>query len=278
MPTADRARLPGNPGGREVYWKGMSLQRLCSSFRPRLGPAIMILLLSLGAAACASAPRFQGMTSVDLHELGQREFDRGKYDDAIQALDRLLFVFPDYPQAAEVRFLLARAYYEDKQYLLASDEFMRVLDRHITSAVAPESALWVCRSYVALSPIIPRDQTHTRQAAQVCRDVEREYAAWPVAEEAGKLADEMRAKLAEAEFVVGQHYFRRRMYDSAILYWDMLVDEFWDTAWAPDALLGISRAYSRIGYEDDAEQYCARLMTSYPDSRAAREARENSDC
>jgi outer membrane protein assembly factor BamD (BamD/ComL family) len=92
-----------------------------------------------------------------------------------------------------------------------------------------------------------------------------------VAAEAQELADHMRAKLAEKEYDTGQHYYRRGGYDSAIFYWDVLVEEFWDTPWAPWALLGISRAYDRIGYDDDADEYRMRLLNSYPDSEAARE-------
>lgn len=211
------------------------------------------------------------MTPEQLHELGQSEFDRGDYGDAIEALDRLIFVYPDYGRVAEARFLLARAYERDRQHLVAVDEFARFLDRHPGHPLAADAALGMCRSQVALSPIAERDQTHTRQAAAICRNVARDWAGHAVAGDAESLANEMRGRLAEKEYNSGQFYFRRGGYDSAIMYWDMLVEEFWDTEWAPRALLGISRAYERIGYEDDAEEYCLRLLNSYPDSDAARE-------
>lgn len=256
----------------------MFFDRTISPYRRRVLPVLTAAALILGAASCASAGRYQGLSAEQVHELGQRDFDRRKFGDAIEALDRLLLVYPEYSRAAETRFLLARAYFEDRKFLLAGDEFLRFLERHAGHFLAAEAALGVCRSYVALSPIPQRDQTYTRQASRLCSDVAREYGQHAVAEEAATLAREMRARLAEADYLVGDHYFRRGAWDSAIFYWDMLADEYWDTEWAPRALLGICRSYQKIGYDDDAEDYRLRLQNTYPGSDAAREVNNASGC
>ena len=230
--------------------------------------------LVTGASACASGNRFQNMPAPDLHALAQQEFDRRDLDDAIETLDRLLLVYPDYPQIAEARFLLARAYHEDQQFLLSADEYLRFLERHAGHTLAPEAALGVCRSYVSLSPIPPRDQTYTRQAYNVCRDVAREYASAAVAGEAATVAQEMRSKLAEKEYDSGRHYYDRGGYDSAIILWEMMLTEYADTPWAPRALAGIQCAWLEIGYDDDAEDARLRLQNLYPDSDEARQARD----
>jgi outer membrane protein assembly factor BamD len=215
------------------------------------------------------------MTAEAMHAFAQRQFDEGDFSDAVEAADRLLLVFPDYAQAAEARFLLARAYYEDERYLLASDEFQRFLQRHAGHLLAPEAAIGVCRSTSALSPIPQRDQTYTRQAETVCRDVALQYRGQPVASEADSIASQMRSKLAEKEYLNGAHYFRRGGYDSAIIYWSQLVEMYGDTPWAARALLGLACAHERIGYDSDAEEYRLQLQNGYPDSDAAREARSN---
>jgi outer membrane protein assembly factor BamD len=235
-------------------------------------PALAAVLLV--GAGCSARSRFQGMQAVELHALAQQEFDRGDHDDAIETLDRIVLVYPDYPQIAEVRFLLARAYQEDQQYLLASDEYLRFLERHGGHPLAGEAAAGVCRSYVALSPIPARDQTYTRQAYNVCRDVAREYATHAVAEEASALAQEMRSKLAEKEYASGRHYYDRDAFDSAIIVWEALLIEYPDTPWGARALAGIYCSWLEIGYEDDAEDARLRLQNLYPDSDEARQARD----
>jgi outer membrane protein assembly factor BamD len=251
----------------------MHLERPNALFRwaPR---ALAAAILSLGAAACASANPYAGMTPEQLHVLAQQEFDRGEFDDAILALDRLLLVYPDYARVAEARYLMARSYYEDEQYLLASDEYLRFLERHAGHLLAAEAAIGVCRSYVALSPIPARDQNYTRQAFNVCRDVAREYTTSEVATEAAQLAQQMRSKLAEKEFETGQHYFSRDAFDSAVLYWQSVLDEYADTDWAPRALKGIYCSKVKVGYEDEAEEARLQLLNAYPESDEARQARD----
>ena len=213
------------------------------------------------------------MQPQQIHALGQQEFDRGDYSDAIESLDRLLLVFPDYPQVADARFLLARAYQEDGQYLLASDEYMRFLERHAGHILAPEAALGVCRSYVALSPIPPRDQTYTRQALGVCRDVSREYGTTAAAPEADSLARQMRSKLAEKEYESGRHYYTRDAYESAVQLWEMMVTDYSDTEWAARALAGIHCSWVKVGDEEYAEDARLRLLNLYPSSPEAEQAR-----
>jgi outer membrane protein assembly factor BamD len=242
---------------------------------PRWAPfALVAAILWLSASACASTNRYAGMSPEQLHVLAQQEFDQGDRDEAILALDRLLLVFPDYARIAEARFLMARSYFEDDQYLLASDEFLRFLERHAGHLLAAEAAIGVCRSYVALSPIPARDQTYTRQAFNVCRDVAREYATAEVAAEAAQLAQQMRSKLGQKQFDTGQHYYDRDQLDSAIMAWQIVLDEYADTEWAPRALRGIFCANTEIGYEDTAEETRLQLLNAYPESDEARQARD----
>jgi outer membrane protein assembly factor BamD len=234
-----------------------------------------IVLAGLSATACASRSRYDGMTAEAMHVYAQTEFDEGDFSNAVEAADRLLLTFPEYQQAADVRFLLGRAYFEDERYLLASDEFQRFLQRHSGHLMAAEAAIGICRSEVALSPIPARDPSPTRRAETACRDVATQYRAHAVYQEADSLARVMREKLAEKEYLVGHQYFRRGAYDSAIWQWTQVVDQFGDTPWAPRALLGMSCASEEIGYDDEATEYRLQLLNAYPDSDPAREARSN---
>ena len=235
--------------------------------------ALAAALLAFGTSACASTPKFQGMGAGELFALGQSEFDEGDYGEAAEALDRLILTFPEFPQVADARLLLARAYFADEQYLIASDEFRRFLERHGGHPRAPEAALGVCQSQAALSPISQRDQLYTLQAVTVCQNVVSDYRGSPQAAEADSVANDMRGKLAKKEYENGDFYFRRGGMDSAIVYWEIVVEEYADTEWAPRALLGIIRAYQEIGYDDLVEEYTLQLLNSYPDSAEAREIR-----
>lgn len=228
-------------------------------------------------AGCGSANPYQGMTADQIYQRAVQEHEEGEHDNAIQALDRLFASFPGFERAEEARMLLAEAHFADGDYILARAEYQRFQDRYPTSPRAAEAALGVCRSLVELSPIPQRDQDYTEQALGVCSNVATDYRGTPQSERADSLAREMRLKLAEKEFLNAEFYFRRELYDSAIQYYEFVLDLYPDTEWAPRALKGIYEANMAIGYDDLAEEARQRLLEEYPESQAARDVRANGD-
>ncbi len=231
---------------------------------------VTLCALMVGSAACGSAQPYQGLTADQVYEIAVREYEEGDYENAIQALDRLFLSFAGFAQTAEARLLLAHAHFAEEDYLSSQAEYTRFLDRHPVHSDAPVAALGICKSLAALSPIPQRDQTFTQDAGSVCRNVVSDYAGTPQATEAAQIANAMRLKLAEKDFLNAEFYFNRELYDSAIKYYEFVVESYGDTEWAPSALLGIYRSNLAIGYDDLAEEARDQLIARYPDSSAAR--------
>lgn len=233
-----------------------------------------LLLPFLATAACASAPRFAGMTADELFAAGEREFEEGDWEEAAEILDHLLLrvADPSFARAAEARYMLAQAYFNNEDYLTAQGEYVRFVDRFPGHEQAPEAALGICRSFAALSPIPERDQTYTEQAVTVCRNVVLDYSGFDdeVAQEAQDIVNRMRSKLGEKVYLNARHYFDREFWDSAIIYFEDIVENYGDTQWAPKAIVGMIEAYGEVGYDEEVEQWRQTLLNSYPDSPEAR--------
>lgn len=227
-----------------------------------------VLLAAL--AGCASGSKYQGLDAAGVYQMALQEYENGDYGDAAETLDRLLLSYPSFEQAAEAYFLMAEAYFQDEQYITSSSEYTRFLDLYPAHPNAPRAALGVCRSYANLSPISQRDQTFTDQALTVCRNVVADYQGRPEAQEAGAIANEMRDKLAKKVYENGSYYLRRQFWDSAVIYFEGVVQNYPETEWAPRALVGIIQAYQEIGYEEEVELARTQLLTRYPDSPEAR--------
>jgi outer membrane protein assembly factor BamD len=260
------ARVPFGVGGLNRVASLGYLQRMFTR-------TSLLVLLGGGRAAltaCASGSKYQGLDAAGVYRLAQEEYESGDYGDAAETLDRLLLVYPTFEQAAEAYFLMAEAYFLDEQYITSSSEYTRFLDLYPAHPNAPSAALGVCRSYAALSPIPQRDQTFTEQALTVCRNVVGDYQGRSEAQEAAGIANEMRDKLARKAFEGGSYYLRRDFFDSAIIYFEDVVEAYPDTEWAPRALAGIIEAYGEIGYDEEVELARNRLLTEYPDSPEAR--------
>lgn len=237
--------------------------------RARLPAAVTMVLL----VGCGGGDPYQGLDADALFRTAQNEYADGDYGNAIDALERLTLSFVDWPRIPEARLLLADAYFNDGEYLTARSEYQRFRDRFVGNPRAAEAAIGECKSLAALAPAPQRDQTYTRDAITICGNVTVDYAGTPQATEARAIRDSLRHTLAEKEFLNANHYFRRKQYDPAILYFQFVVNLYPETEFAPRALLGLYRANLEIGYDDLAEEARARLIREYPDSEAAAEVR-----
>lgn len=236
-----------------------------------------VLCVALGTTACASAPRFSGLTSREIYDRATAYLQQEEWDYAIQGYEALLFSDPTFEEAPQARIHLAEAYFGKEQYLSAAAEYERALSRYPDHEVAPEAALGICRSHVALSPIVQRDQEYTRQALQSCGNVADEFAGTEAARQAAELRDSMVAKLAQKDYERGKYYFDRSLYDSAIVFLQDVLERYPDTPAAPKALLCMYEAYVEIGYSEEAEAARQRLLNEYPESAAADEVRSAGD-
>ena len=257
MPLSGLPQIPRNPTAVFGYLSRMS---------PITRLSVALAALGLTLAGCSSGNPYEGLDDVQLYEIGLNEYEAGEYDNATKALDRLLISFGTSDYLVSARLLLGHAYFGKGDYLTARSEYTRFLDRYASHENAPVAALGVCRSLVALSPQPQRDQSYTLDAMSVCRNVVVDYAGSESAATAAELANDMRMKLAEKEFLNASFYFRRKMYDSAIIYFGTVADVYPDTEWAPKALLGLYQCNSAIGYDDLAEEARQRLLTAYPES------------
>lgn len=229
----------------------------------------LLTLSALFLAACSSANPYLGMDDERMYAYARQKFEEHDWDGVIQSLDRFFASFGGSALSEDARMLQADTYFAKHDYLTARSEYQRFLDRYPGSARAVVAALGMCRSLVELSPIAQRDQEYTEEAITTCRNVASDYAGADQAQEAGRLADEMRLKLAEKEYLNATFYYRRELYDSAIKYFGFVAQLYPDTEYAPKALKGLYEVNKAIGYDDLAEDARKKLLDQYPDSPEA---------
>ncbi len=229
---------------------------------------VFCLAASLFLAACGRPLPFSGLNNDEVYALGVQEMEEERWSEAAEAFDFVLFA-PSFNRAAEARLLLADAQYEQELYIESRSQYVRVMERWPADTVAVHAALGICRSLVGLSPIPERDQRFTRQARLSCRQVAADFAGLVIGLTASRLSDEMNLKLAEHDYGTGLHYLKRKLYDSALLYFEGVWTEYPDTEWAPWALYQMIDAFGEIGYQRDVETTSEVLLEDYPDSEPA---------
>lgn len=241
----------------------------------RRGKYLAGALLALLLGACAAKdPQLGQLPPDQLYEMAVQSYEKGKWSDAIRELEQFTSRFPGDARVEDARYRLGLAYFENKEYITAAAELVRLASDYPNGRFAGDARLKTCESYNRLSPRPQLDQEYTQAAIQHCEAL---IASFPQSEQAAKAEEiiaELRDKLAEKAFLNAEYYFKRRAYDSAILYYESLLREYDRSPAAPRALLRLVQIYQRLRYADEMEAARGLLQANFPDSPQAREAME----
>ena len=193
-------------------------------------------------------------------------FEAGDCGAARRGLLRLSFELPARDERlADVRFYLAECQYQDGEYLGASREFRRVADEFPDHARAPAALLRAGEALARLWKRPELDATYGETALAVFRELAVRYPAADAARAAREQVAVLVDKFAAKDIRTGDFYFRLRAYDSAILYYRSVIQQWPESRLAPRALLRLVATYERIGYEEEIRETCDHLRRFYPD-------------
>lgn len=235
-------------------------------------PRVLSVALLLALTGCPKELP-QDAPADELYRIGLERFERRDWTKAIEALQRFLFQDPGHQKADSAQYLIGESYFQQKQYLTAANEFLRLAQNRPAGPLADNARYRACEAYYELSPRPELDQEYTEEAIDQCHSVVLLYPQSPLAPEAAERRRELADKLARKYYMNAMYYYKRRAYDSALVYLKHLVATYPGSSVEPDALLTLYETYSRLGYVDEAEETKARLMRDHPDSPQAEKVR-----
>ena len=181
--------------------------------------------------------------------------DKKKYLRAQEEFNDLVIRGTHSDLGDDSQFYLAESYFLNKEYLLAVAEYDRLIRRMGFSPYVEKSRWRVCQSYVKESPKYYKDQTNTQKALSKLQEFIDDYPNSEFKEEANTQISDLRNKLAYKEYATGILYIKMEEYQSAIISFESLIDNYYDTEVLEKGHVGIIRCYSLMNELDKAESY-----------------------
>ena len=249
---------------------------------PRKLLSITILVVAVFAAGCTGTGRLRYDSPQEAFEKGKTLYDDGKYERATEYFQAVFDYGRTTDVAADAQLYLARSYYENREYILAANEYTRFLSVYRTDPRAEQAEYERAMSYYHQSPGYQLDQTPTEQAITYFQLFLDRFPESELKEDAEDRIRQLREKLAHKEFAGAELYERRELYEAAALSYERVFDQYYDTPWADNALLGAIRTYilfseqSVVGKQQERLQAAIdnyeRLVQLFPDSPVLKEA------
>ena len=234
--------------------------RIVAALR-RLVPGALLLL---AGAACHRGPLPGELTPASQYERAMRVFREGRFREAHDQFNRMLFDIPSRDTLApKVRFYLGESFFGMGDYIQAAREFHRVADDFPEDALAPYGLLRSADSYARLWRRAELDPTHGQTAMAGYQELTGRYPDSPATQLGETRLQAIQEQFALKDFQNGLFYFRRGAYDSAILYFRSLIATYPSTSVVPEAFVKLVQAYRAIGYREEREETCAHLRQYY---------------
>lgn len=220
-------------------------------------------------AACYGGPPVRSPSRDPGAELAlaRTEFRHGDFANALVAFRRAQFELnPAEAAMAEVRYLAAECDFQLGDLAAAALEFRKVADEFPTSAYAPFALLRAGDANLRLWRRPELDPTPGQTALATYQELAGRYPGTDAAARAQTHVAQLNTWFAEKDYKNGLFYYRRKAYDSGIIYFKDIIANYPNSPPVSAALERLVDSYRAIGYAAELKEACASLRQYYPNT------------
>jgi len=234
------------------------------SARPRVRTLSLFFALSvLVFSGCSGSRGAAGVaTPEEAFQRAEALVARGRFERATEYYQRVFDFGRTSELAADAQFALAEAYDRSRQHLLAVSEYSRFAELYRADPRVPEAEFRRAVSSMRMAPNHELDQSDTQRAITFFQLFITRYPN----HEQRRLAEQhvmtLRGRLARKSYESARLYERRGLYEAAAMTYAVTFEQYPDTDFADDAILGAQRSYLRFAQQSIAERQPERLQLS----------------
>ncbi len=230
---------------------------------------------SLVISGCGVTSEHKTLSVEDQFAKAKKYYEKKKYFESAEEFQKVIYNYPGSNVIDTAQFYLANSYLEDKQYALAAVEFERLIKNYPRSDFGPDSRfLTGYARYLGAPSHYGLDQTDLLEAIGIMNDFIIDYPESRMVPEAKKALLEAHTRLAKKNFKSGMVYVHSRVFSSALIYFQIVLDDYSETEFASLALLEKGKAQYNLNELEDAAQTLNTFIAKYTTHKLIKKARE----
>ena len=244
---------------------------------------IIIGLLGFGLTSCGEYQKALKSTDSSVkYAEAEKQYKAKKYRKAVKLFEQIASEYSGKPQGERLYFLQGDAYYQMKQYSLATYPFERLQKLYPRSDKALEAAFLEAKSLYMESPKYSVDQTYTNQALEKLQLFLDKYGNSEYAKEANELTLDLLTRLQKKEFEIAKQYDLIRDYQAAMKSLDNFLLNNPGSVFREEALYtrlhsAYEWAINSVEHKKEERLQVAKeayetLMKAYPDTKFKKDA------
>jgi outer membrane protein assembly factor BamD len=235
----------------------------------RLSRLTLLVVLAVLSGACGRGFKLSRYTTNEaLFNAGLDQLKRRKWDNAISAFEKLTFDLPARDTLLPLaHWYVGRAHAGRSEHLLAAQAYNRFAESFATDSLADDAMYEAAREYQKLWRRPTLDANYGELAISQFQSMLGLYPDSELKDQAEKQMSTLAEMFAAKDYEAGLYYFRRRAFDSAIIYFKDVVKNHPQTAKSREAMLRLAESYEAIRYREDKKEVCTTLQERFPSDK-----------
>lgn len=227
--------------------------------------SLLFLLATIALASCSSTGTIKSVADEpeSAFLMAKRSYTKGDYLEAIDQFSIIKLKFSGSNVIDKSVYYLGMSYYKNEEYILAVYEFETILKSYATSPFVEDAYYYAAMCYYKLSPDYNLDQSYTKFAISAFQQYVDLFPNGKNTSASEMRMKELRNKLALKAFKNAEMYYNLENYRSAIVYYDYVLNDFFESEYADDALYGKIQALIRKKMYPEANKEIERFKKRF---------------
>ena len=229
----------------------------------------LIVFFVVILSSCAGDINFDYSTKTDteIYDEGVRQFKRGNITSATEAFKQVEYNHPYSPLVAKSWIMAGYAYYTDKKYTDAIEQFERLLNFQPNHPQADYAMYMIAISYYDQISPITRDQKMTEMAMSKMLDLVKKYPNSKYSDDVKPKIIIARNNLASKEMYIASSLVKRKNIIGALNRYQTVIRKYETTLFVPEALFRTVEIYDMMGEYDEVKNMTKLLEINYPKTK-----------
>jgi outer membrane protein assembly factor BamD len=203
----------------------------------------------------------------------EKLFNNGDYLEARTEFKIVVLNYPGSTVSDRAQLGLADCHFKLKEYIIAAEEYKKLVRVYPNSEYVDDAQFDIALSNFELSPKYSLDQDYTNKALEEFQKFSDDFPTSKLIPDVNKYMKLCREKLGKKYYSNAESYRKVGWYKSAIIYYDFVLDNYYDTEFAGLSLFGKAECYHNLKSPEQAEKFYKLYLEKYPKGSKVRKVR-----
>jgi len=232
---------------------------------------VTVVLAAILVVGCHHKPGFEPLKFAShqaLFDASLGELRKHKWSHAVAGFEKLTTDLPARdPLLPESYYYLGEAHMGSKEYILAAQSYSRVAENFPEDTLADRATYKTGVAYAKLWRRPGLDPEYGETSRSTFQSFLAAYPDSPLHDSAQKQIDRLDEWFAIKGYNNGVTYYKRKAYDSGIIYFRDVVKQYPKTDAARKSQIRLVQSYRAIKYKEDVAETCGSLEKAHPSDK-----------